>query len=222
MKYYSVIGDSISTFENTMPEGYALYYDRDTQEINEIRSFRDMWWSIVGDALDARLLVNGSWSGCTVVGAFPGACSVKRVGDLQKNGQSPDYILVYVGINDCGTCAEMQRKSPDAPDDSGFASAYRLMLRRLKTAYPDAVVFCATVMHTRLVGDDAWDLTENVGRHNLPDYNREIRAAVRAYDCRLVDLAATGRRYDALDGVHPTAKGHKEIASAWTEYIKEA
>ncbi|MBQ6163034.1 MAG: SGNH/GDSL hydrolase family protein [Clostridia bacterium] len=222
MKYYSVIGDSISTFEGTMPEGYALYYDKQTQKINGFRGVGDMWWSIVGRELGADLLVNGSWSGGTVVGEYPGACSETRVSALGKDGTDPDYILLYIGINDCGSCAKLYKDAPDEQDSACFASAYRLMLSRLKKSYPHAKIFCGTVMRTQRVGDgEDWDLIGILGRGDLEAFNDEIRAAAAEYGCALVDLFATGREYEALDGVHPTAKGHAEIAAAWIDCMKE-
>ncbi|MBR5428637.1 MAG: SGNH/GDSL hydrolase family protein [Clostridia bacterium] len=218
MKHYSVIGDSISTFEGTMPEGYALYYDKQTQEANGMRGVENMWWYSVGRMLGAELLVNGSWSGGTVVGEYPGACSEERVAALGKDGRSPDYILIYIGINDCGSCVKLYQDSPGEPDSACFASAYRLMLSRLKKSYPDAKIFCGTVMRTRNLGvDRSWDLIGVLGRGDLEAFNDEIRAAAAEYGCTLVDLFMTGWKYDALDGVHPTAAGHECISSSWVE-----
>ncbi len=218
MKYFSVIGDSISTFEGTMPEGYALYYDKQTQEANGMRGVENMWWYSVGRMLGARLLVNGSWSGGTAVGEYPGACSEERIATLGKDGTSPDYILIYIGINDCGSCVKLHKDDPDEPDSACFASAYRLMLSRLKNTYPDAKIFCGTVMRTQRVGDgEDWDLVGILGRGDLEAFNGEIRAAAAEYGCTLADLFMTGWKYDALDGVHPTAGGHAQIAEAWKE-----
>ena len=217
MKYYSVIGDSISTFENTTPDGYAIYYDKRTQQINNLRDAGDMWWSVVGRTTGAQLLVNGSWSGGTVVGEFPGACSRERTSVLGKDGVSPDYILIYIGINDCGIGARLRKDVPGEPDQTCFASAYRLMLSRLREAYPGTKIFCGTIMRSRLVGNDQWDLVQNLGRRDLADFNEEIRSAAKEYGCAVIDLFLTGKRYEALDGVHPTAKGHADIASAWIQ-----
>lgn len=220
MKYYSVIGDSISTFEGTMPAGYALYYDKETQRINNFRGVGDMWWSIVGRELDAQLLVNGSWSGGRVTGDFPGACSPERIAALRLGDALPDYILIYIGLNDFGNGVKLYKDDPQASDPLFFASAYRLMLRRLKEAYPDAHIYCGALMLSQRLGDTDWDLLRELGRTDLPAFNGEIRAAAEEYGCEFVDLFSGGCRYNALDGVHPTAGGHAQIAAEWKEACK--
>ena len=220
MKYFSVIGDSISTFEGTMPAGYALYYDKETQKINRFRGVDDMWWAIVGKALGAELLVNGSWSGGRVTGDFPGACSEERVAALRTVDAVPDYILIYIGLNDFGNGVKLYKDDPQAPDPLFFASAYRLMLRRLKEAYPDAHIYCGALMLSQRLGDTDWDLLRELGRTDLPAFNGEIRAAAEEYGCEFVDLFSGGCRYNALDGVHPTAGGHAQIAAEWKEACK--
>ncbi|MBQ6020379.1 MAG: SGNH/GDSL hydrolase family protein [Clostridia bacterium] len=221
MKYFSVIGDSISTFEGTMPTGYALYYDKQTQEANGMRGVENMWWYSVGRMLGARLLVNGSWSGGTVVGEYPGACSEERVAALCKDGTSPDYILIYIGINDFGSGVKLYKDDPQAPDSWFFASAYRLMLRRLKDAYPHAHIWCGALMLSQRLGDTDWDLLRELGRTDLPAFNGEIRAAAEEYGCEFVDLFSGGCRYNALDGVHPTVGGHAQIAAEWRRLVNK-
>ena len=180
VKYYSVLGDSISTYPDSMPEGYALFY-----------------------------------SGSTVTGSYPGTCSEERVAELSKDGRAPDIILIYIGVNDFSMAAKLEKTNADDPDEACFGSAYRLMLRRLKAQYPNAEILCGTLMRPRLPGHDDWDMPTKLGRDDYEDYNDAIRAAVRDEGCVLIDLAATGIRYEVKDGLHPTAQGHRDMADAW-------
>lgn len=220
VRYFSVLGDSISTFTGTTPDGYAIYYDAAMQQAYGMQGEEDMWWATVGRALGASLLVNGSWSGSTVSGDFPGACSQGRIEDLATENAEPDCILIYIGVNDCGGGVRLTKNRPEESDSACFASAYRLMLRRLRERYPKAELYCATIMRTALLGDGTWDLTRELGAGNLEDYNREIRDAALEYACVLIDLYGTGRRYETADGLHPTLAGHRELANAWIECLR--
>ena len=215
VKYYSVLGDSISTYPDSMPEGYALFYVPETLEKNGMHSINDMWWSIVGASLGARRLVNGAWSGSTVTGSYPGTCSEERVAELAKDGYAPDLILIYIGVNDFSMAVKIGKTNADDPDELCFATAYRLMLRRLKAQYPNAEILCGTLMRPRLPGHDEWDMPTKLGRDDYEDYNDAIRAVVRDEGCVLIDLAATGIKYEVKDGLHPTAQGHRDMADAW-------
>ena len=43
-KYFSVVGDSISTLYGFIPDGYALYYIPETMKNAGIESEKDTWW----------------------------------------------------------------------------------------------------------------------------------------------------------------------------------
>lgn len=51
------------------------------------------------------------------------------------------------------------------------------------------------------------------------DYNAAIRKAAQREGALLADLAALNWRYETLDGTHPTANGHKTLASAWIKCL---
>ena len=101
MRYVSVIGDSISTYEDFNPSGYAVFYDSQMQKKNNMNSVQDTWWTKVNQSLHAYICVNNSFSGSTVTGSgFPAASSESRTGALHKTNCMPDIILVYIGFND--------------------------------------------------------------------------------------------------------------------------
>ena len=100
-RYFSVFGDSISTFAGTQPQGWRVYYEGDQLEKTGVRVIADTWWSQVIERFSGTLLANASWSGSVVEGSFyPAGASIKRIKALGCNGKVPDDILVFIGIND--------------------------------------------------------------------------------------------------------------------------
>ena len=61
---FSVLGDSISTYQGSNPVGYYVFYP----ENGEVADVEDTWWQRVVDDLELALYVNGSSSGATVAG----------------------------------------------------------------------------------------------------------------------------------------------------------
>ena len=62
---FSVLGDSISTFDGISPPG-GVYYGPSFGDITGVRSPEDPWWMKVIRAMGGQLLANNSWSGSTV------------------------------------------------------------------------------------------------------------------------------------------------------------
>ena len=177
-RLFSILGDSISTFEGCNPAGFRVFYEEERREATGVREARDTWWAQVVDALDGELLANGSFSGSMVEGAgFPAGDSAERVAALARGGQAPDVVLVFMGINDYGwggadaqaagrgnalpTCLDVdalgeQREPGLAASDATerFGAAYGSMLARLRAAYPHAEVWCCTLCPGRVVGRD--------------------------------------------------------------------
>ena len=95
---FSILGDSISTFEGCNPTGFRVFYEGERCAATGVREPRDTWWAQVVDALGGELLANGSFSGSMVEGAgFPAGDSAERVAALARDGQAPDAVLVFMG-----------------------------------------------------------------------------------------------------------------------------
>ncbi len=63
MRFVSIVGDSISTYEGFIPDGYELFYNREKQLINGLSDVYDTWWAKVNQFLHAYICVNNSYSG---------------------------------------------------------------------------------------------------------------------------------------------------------------
>ena len=57
-KYFSVLGDSISTLDGYNPPENAVFYDWKNKMIFDVYTPSDTWWGYVIESLGGQLLVN--------------------------------------------------------------------------------------------------------------------------------------------------------------------
>lgn len=205
----SVLGDSISTFQGYSPVS-GFYYGPAFGDVTGVGRAEDCWWMQVIQASGGELLCNDSWAGSTVSvqgGVMP-ACSVSRLRRLSKDGVMPDSILIYTGLNDVD-----RRVPPEA-----FGADYDQMLRRLRELYPQAQVTCGTLLAGYLGASPFQQFA--FFQQRLEPYNQAIRGAVEAHGCRLADMAALGKEYASMDGLHPNGEGMRQLAELWLESVK--
>ena len=114
MKNIVIFGDSYSTHEHIIPEGYKSYYYDDGKEDGPSVSkmqMEDTWWYKFISHINARLLRNDSWSGSTIghTGYNGADCSsscsfIYRYRKLKEEGffeeNKPDTVIVFGGTND--------------------------------------------------------------------------------------------------------------------------
>ena len=113
VKKVVIFGDSYSTFEGSIPEGYACWYFRESEMQNDCHCVDSTWWSRVVKDLGMSLLLNSSYSGATI-------CNTGYNGDDYSDrsfvtrmktdivaedgtvlcGDEPDVILILAGTND--------------------------------------------------------------------------------------------------------------------------
>lgn len=199
---FSVLGDSISTFQGFSPWG-ADHYSPDLAAATGVATAEDTWWMQVIRALGGTFLSNLSIAGNTIVtagkmGGFP----PRRIQQLAVDGKCPDHILLYAGLNDANFYIPPQV----------FQQEYALLLSRLREAYPQVRVHCGTLLLGAVNGDQS---SMRCFVERLTPYNDAIRAAVAQEGAQLVDLAALGVRYTALDAFHPTGQGMTQLAELW-------
>ena len=227
-KTVSILGDSISTFQGWIPEGYACFYpDPD----NDIKDVSQTWWMQVIQNTGMRLLVNGSWSASTVCGDSraenSGAgCSSNRSVDLMGNtGTVPDVILVYMGINDFFHSIDLGSFSGTAAYRNDhyiwdFTEGYELMLQKLQAVYPTSRIYCMTLLES-----NSWEGTSvNANGNTVEDYNSRIRQVAAAHGVSVIDLRNCGIAsyelgWHTSDGVHPNRKGAAKIAAYVTNAL---
>lgn len=202
-KVFSVLGDSISTYEGYTP-AKGVFFDRYNQYESGLTSVEDTWWMQVIRARDGLLGYNNSLAGSLVSGGVVSShTDPGRIRDLGRNG-IPDIILVFAGCNDWAFCVH-----PDV-----FRRDYGLMLDRIRETYPEAEIWCATLPEGREVDPMDQFFFNADGRISGEVYSNIIRRLAEEKGVNVADLAAYGT-YETIDGVHPNRQGMKDLAAMW-------
>lgn len=225
MRFVSIIGDSISTYEGFNPAGYAVFYNRQMQIKNNLNSVYDTWWAKVNQVLHAYICVNNSYSGSKVTGCdFPAASSELRTSALHTPEHVPDIILIYIGFNDFANGVPIRDtglRKYFKKDMRFFSDAYSKMLADVKSNYPNSTIVCSTLMRTCIAGDDKWTFPEYFAGIKFEEYNQAIRRVSKKENCLLADIGAMNMRYETFDGTHPTNNGHMTLFRAWVRSLSE-
>ena len=222
-KKLSIMGDSLSTFEGWIPEGYSVFYPQ-----GELSSVEETWWKGLLSDTDMVLCANASSSGSTCIGDSTSAddprygCSDFRIEGLKGvDGVSPDIILVYMGTNDLVEDIPLGRNDGRQSVEEGmitnFSDAYCLILDKLASAYPEAQIFCCGLAQ---IGN--WGTTQPfvtfVNGLNLTsaDYNKCIERIAETKGCPYINLYDCGIAPEnmagyVMDGIHFTPDGMKLI-----------
>ena len=221
-KKFSILGDSLSTFEGYSEPRYAEYYDMTQKLKSRVLRVDDTWWGAVISLLEGELLVNNSISGSTVAWQksyeiASHACSEQRTASLERDGEQPDVIMVYVGTNDWGRGARLYADASGrsaSNDPLTFYEAYSVMIERLQHNYPHAEIWCFTLAKSRYSSAQEFEFPYCYAGVHIEKYCDVIRYCAKAHNCRLIDLYAHAEPYDTVDGVHANLEGMHTIASA--------
>lgn len=223
----SIMGDSISTFQGYIPEGYYDFFP----ENGLVSDVDDTWWKRVLDEKGWTLCVNASSSGATCAGDSTGTdtpqcgCNEYRTGGLGgPDGTMPDVIIVYMGTNDFLQGIPLGDNDGTRPVPEGevslFGDAYTLMLDKLQAKYPSSRIYCCTIAQIGTYGTDT-PFVEMVNGEGLTtaDYSARIAQIAGNKNLPVIDLYTCGIAVENLhnttaDGVHPTPEGMEYIAKA--------
>ena len=210
-KRWSILGDSVSTFQGFTPPG-GVYYAPSSGPVTGVNTVEDTWWMRVIRARGGTLLANNSWSGSTVAESGNlGAASLSRIRKLRVDGVSPDVVLVFTGLNDISRYVPLEV----------FRADYETMLRRIMDLYPDAEVWCGTLV-AGYIQRPLFPKLSHFGKR-LEEYNNAIRGAAEASGVRLADLAALDGpedAYESMDGLHPSGTGMEQVAALWLRCLE--
>jgi len=205
-KKLSILGDSISTYMGISDDKEANsslifnpYFYREPFPLP------GTYWQILIDRLGLTLCVNNSYSGGNLSGVSDPYSGVNRAQSLARdNGETPDLIIVFMGINDLGRGIA----------DTVFENDYRLTLATIKKAYPNAAVCCVDLPDR----DPFFEARTEI-------FNQKIAEAVgdlgdSFFIAHLSKSRLRGDFYymNTLDGLHPDEDGMRIIA----EVIEDA
>ena len=215
-KYFSVLGDSISALEGTIPEGYKPFYTASNSNATNVCESSDIWWGKVIDYVGAKLLVNSSFSGSRVSsqdGSFPAGISRERITSLAKDGRTPDVIIVNLGFNDWAYGVPLKAVAKSKiPITSYFDFSYFNMLLALEKEYPQAEIWCMTLDYSFMPSNMSFQFPFVKNGVHIDAFNNVIRNAAKDNSRRLIDVYSNSMPYSSVDGSHPDADGMMMLA----------
>lgn len=228
----SILGDSISTFDGWIPEGYQDFFPMN----GEVTDVNQTWWKMVLEDTGMALCVNGSSSGSTCAGDSLSTdnpmygCSDYRIKGLAgAGGKAPDVIIVYMGTNDLVTSIPLGNNDGTRAVAEGtienFSDAYCLILDKLAANYPEAKIFCCTIAPVGDWGTEQPFVTFVNGQGlTYVEYCETIKTIAGAKGYPVIDLQNCGIMIDNMqqfitDGVHLKPEGMLLVKEAVLKVI---
>ena len=212
---FAVYGNSISTYHDFLPSGYAVYYTGD-RELSSGMQLGDTYWMQLSRT-SGMTLVNSSWSGSRVSSdngeAVSPFLSTARVTSIGRYGV-PDVILIAGGTNDWGwsRCKLGEYSTgPVYTDSITFRGGYAMMLFRLKQKYPNTKIVCLSIFPR----SQGFDSNNNMG-WTISQGNASIKKIAQEFGCYYIDCTTVAWSSDwnryTIDKLHPTPAGCKLLA----------
>lgn len=220
----SILGDSISTYDGWIPEGFNVFYPFD----GELTDVSQTWWKSLVEETGMELCANNSSSGSTCSGDSLSiddpmfGCSDGRLSFLVgSQGRLPDIIVIYMGTNDLLQGVPIGdndgTKLVEEGNVENFSDAYCLMLDKLASYYPTAQIFCCTLAPVGDWGtDQPFVIFENHLGLTAEEYSDQIKVIADSKGVAVIDLYHCGITIDNLtemttDGVHLTLVGMERV-----------
>ena len=244
-KKLSVLGDSISAFEGHTA-GYTPYYHGDNAGVP---FWQQMWWNVLCEASGMTPLVINAESGSAITTLTDSAhaektpmSSEQRTAELNDGTTNPDVIIIAGGLNDY-SYAQQASQEPGSWDgktapvaDSSFSETYAIMIKRLQTNYPDAIIIALSTMFTMRGTSNGYTYTHtSTGTGNVytqSDYNNAIKRVCDIMGVLYIDVYSMGlnrnnmySKFASDDSSHPTHYnrfGHAMLARCIYKQIIKA
>ena len=207
-KRLSILGDSISTYQdisNNPEYNSRLYYN--PCFYREPFPLEKTYWQRLMDNLGLNLCVNNSYSGGILSGIDNEDSGVNRVNYLSNNkGDTPDIIIVFMGINDLGRRIPLEV----------FSTDYDRVLEIIKNKYTHALVCCVNLPDRDIVMKKQTEL------FNVAIENAAKKAGDRFFVADLFSSRLNNDFYylNTLDGLHPSESGMTIIAEVIENAIR--
>ncbi len=208
---FFILGDSYSTFEGYIPQGFAPYYVCAGREDNNVTSVEQTWWRLLAKDTDAELIYNCSWSGTTICNTgydgmdYSHRSFITNFDSLAERGffadNQIDTFFVFGGTNDSWANAPLgEEKYADWSLEDLYCvkPAISYLANRLRETCPSTrVIF---IVNT--------------------DIKQEIA------DCMINACRQNGHGVIVLENIdkqdgHPTIVGMKQIEMQIIDYVKE-
>ncbi len=202
LKSVLIFGDSYSTFEGYIPDGFEIYYSKTEGGETDVRAVEDTWWYPLIKKTDLKLIQNNSWSGSTIcyMGYNGSDCSetssficrfkkLKNAGFFKEN--DINTVFVFGGTNDSwagSPIGELKYSDWDKQDLYSVLPAFCYFINELKATLPNADII--PIINTEL----------------KCEIEEGFKSACAHYGLKPVVLQNIDKR-----GGHPTIKGMEEI-----------
>ena len=207
-----ILGDSYSTFEGYIPEGYAAYYISAGRDSTDVTRVCETWWYSLMEEEGFALVRNDSWSGSTVGyrsynGADTSATSsfITRMERLEREGffeaHEIDTLFIFGATNDSWCGAEL-----------GVPASGEIAREELFTVLPAIEFLMRTVK--RILPRSRIIYLINTGLK--PEIGDEIRASAARNGVEALTL----QKIDKKCG-HPTIEGMADIKREVKAYLSE-
>lgn len=203
-----VLGDSYSTFEGCIPEGYNTWYYKKIQNPTDVDDVRQTWWKQLLESTDSNLVRNSSFSGTTICNTgYHGDCSdtsfIGRFDKLVQAGyfeENPvDTLFVFGGTNDSWADAPLgELLYADWSKEALFSvlPAVCYLMHRLKSTLPQTRILF--VINTGL----------------KPEIANGIKTACAMFGLENIELKDIAKQ----DG-HPNQEGMTQIKEQILAYL---
>ena len=197
-----ILGDSFSTFEGYIPEGYYIYYSENPEKNTDVRKVEYTWWHRLIQETGSNLVLNNSWSGSTIcyTGYDGYDCSkdssfIFRVRQLIENGffteNKIDTVFLFGASNDSGATSPLGELKYDNFEEKDLYEALPAIcyiIKLLKETLPEATIYFP-------INDDI-----------KPEIREVIPTACEHYGIKAIPL----KNITKLE-YHPTIEGMEQI-----------
>lgn len=210
-KKLSVLGDSISTYRGVSNDASAnktLFYNPWFHWYSGQFSVDKTYWKRVIDKFGLELCINNSWSGGNLSGMDNPDSGVNRAKNLARDdGEMPDIVIVFMGINDLGRNVSSQI----------FQADYQRTLEIIKKDYNDPYVCCVNLPDRDALMKKRTAIFNEIISNSVEKMGEKFFVA-DLFNSRLNN----DFYYDnTVDGIHPDEDGMKIIAEVITDAIRK-
>lgn len=204
-----IFGDSYSTFDGHIPEGYPTWYAEDA-DYTDVRAVKDTWWDKLMRKTDSELVLNSSYSGSTVCHTgyngddYSAFSFVARAEKLAAEGffeaEEIDTVIIYGGLNDFwagSPLGEIKYDGITEWDSYYFFPAVAKMLATLREASADM----------RIIYIIEYQLSYEM--------NTGIKKICAQYGVEVIEPPQL-----SVASGHPDRKGMKTLSDSIVSYLK--
>lgn len=204
-----IMGDSYSTYEGHIPEGYCTYYSDGRKESPVVGGVEKTWWKIFSKENKLNIVLNDSFSGSTICntvreGYALSSSFVNRIDKYIADGFFAENkigtMLIFGGTNDSwidSPVGELKYADWTAEDLKCVLPAFCYLLDRAKQAVENVIVIINT------------DLKEEI-TNSFAEACEKLEITY----LRLEDI-------DKENG-HPTELGMRQISGQITECFRKS